>query len=574
MADVVEIIIKTIADDAGSKVTSKSLTDIKSGIEMVVKAYEIVKGVAEDWVNTQSKQAEVSAKVNVILQNQAGAVGANEEQFRKWARAMSETSGVSAITIENAMAMAASFGDLSGKQIPETTQAALDMAAVLGGDVQSNLTMIAGILETGVVPRSLKFSESLKQNIKDAIDAGDKDAALGLILSELEKRYHGAAQAVDEAGDHADDVANAYENLKAASMGARDGAAAYNEMLANGINAEADAVRAKEELRQAEEATGVSATKMVMTGNHLTEVTRELTDAEKWKITAYEKDKAASEDLASIGEKVVAAQKAQTKSAQELSTMYQQQLSMVSSLQSSEEKYQTKGNELTQERIDLERRKALVTKYGWDQERDTLPELNKKLAENAAAVKANEAEHDRASRVIILGYLQQQLAADGLTDKEMNFLLNTGQQWGIYSADVVKQAKDAQKAVNNYTDALNHIPGHITTMLELEMMIGEDLGGRRGTAHGGNYALGGMHIDSFAMGGLAKVGEWGPELVRLPHGSNVLTNGDTQALGGGRGGVNLNVTVSGGVVDPQRTARELKPALRYALRDMGVQVNG
>lgn len=261
---------------------------LSQGIGIVENALSKGVEVWNDWADTQALAAETDAKLNVILTNQAGAVGANAEQFRTWARAMSEASGVSVLTLENAMAMAASFGDLSGRQIPETTQAALDMSAVLGGDVSSNLTMIAGILETGTVPRSLKFSDALKENVKDAIEAGNKDAALGLILAELEKRYGGAAAAIDDAGTHADDVANAYENLKAASGDVLAGQAAYNEMLANGINAEADQVRMQQEQADIAAELGINTNSMVWSGNHLITTTRELTDAEQGQIGAMQ----------------------------------------------------------------------------------------------------------------------------------------------------------------------------------------------------------------------------------------------------------------------------------------------
>ena len=52
-------------------------------------------------------------------------------------------------------------------------------------------------------------------------------------------------------------------------------------------------------------------------------------------------------------------------------------------------------------------------------------------------------------------------------------------------------------------------------------------------------------VDGFG-GGMAMVGEKGPELVTLPGGSNVITNKNTEALmRGGGGGGTMQVEVTG-----------------------------
>jgi len=73
-------------------------------------------------------------------------------------------------------------------------------------------------------------------------------------------------------------------------------------------------------------------------------------------------------------------------------------------------------------------------------------------------------------------------------------------------------------------------------------------------------------------GGMALVGEQGPELVYLPKGSDVNTAGETRsilarsggtgAVGGGSGGVTINVSMTGVVGDAQSVARSLASAMR------------
>lgn len=76
-------------------------------------------------------------------------------------------------------------------------------------------------------------------------------------------------------------------------------------------------------------------------------------------------------------------------------------------------------------------------------------------------------------------------------------------------------------------------------------------------------------------GGLAIVGERGRELVRLPQGSQVIPNGQTERmLGGGGGGGQLVINFNGLVTDPRAAAEEIAKLLRGLARtgelDLGI----
>lgn len=571
---------KSTGDSSGALTAANgnqafSWTELKSALDLVQKPYEVVRKEIEAEIEAAAQAAEVNAKVQTIIANQAGAVGATTEQFKKWAEAMSESSGVSRLTIENAEAMAASLGGLSGEQIPRTTQAALDMAAVMGGDVQSSLTMIAGILETNVVPRQLKFSAALKEEIKAAGEAGDKDRVLALVLGELEQRYHGAASAQDEAGTGADDLKNATEELRV-SLGSRLLPVVHklNEAMADSVRTEASFVEDTYNLADAEAQLGYTTNVRVAAYSKLKLITNENRDAIEAEISASRTQDAIYAAYAQQAAAVAGAEAKITPNVLANSQAYQGLLGIIGSMQSAENTYTTKSNELTTERTDLLRRRALVVKQGYDQEGDSLASLDKKLAENSSAVDANAKQHDLASKQIVLGYLEQYLAADGLTGKELDFLLKTGEQWGIYTADVVAQAQAAQRAAQRYSDTLNNIPTHIRTVLELIEASGSAASGNRPgiVSNQQRYAAGGSFIippeygsEGFVLGrmGTASAGE---RVTVTPQG---------QALPGGGGGgkVTLNVMIQGGA-DPQTAARQMLPALRYALRSLGISVNG
>lgn len=74
-------------------------------------------------------------------------------------------------------------------------------------------------------------------------------------------------------------------------------------------------------------------------------------------------------------------------------------------------------------------------------------------------------------------------------------------------------------------------------------------------------------------GGAAIVGERGPELVTLPKGSNVFSNGETQnILGSQLASTVVNITVQGGMFNNDKDKNDLVKSLLYTLRQNGVQI--
>ena len=129
-----------------------------------------------------------------------------------------------------------------------------------------------------------------------------------------------------------------------------------------------------------------------------------------------------------------------------------------------------------------------------------------------------------------------------MTTAEVGFLLRKGQEWGLYSASVIKDAAAAQAEVGRYVSALNNIPGHINTVLELRTIYGDEArvvspGGGRGSqrASGGRVMAGQSYW----------VGERGPEPF-IPDQSGTILPTSAVRMGGGGGSV-FNFNYSPGV---------------------------
>ena len=107
-------------------------------------------------------------------------------------------------------------------------------------------------------------------------------------------------------------------------------------------------------------------------------------------------------------------------------------LGLVETMQSSEESYNETIKKLAEERAALKANDIAG------------------LEANTQKVQENEAAHELANRKIILGLIERKLTADGiLDDNELNWLLEKGQAWGIYSANVVAESKKAMDEASN-----------------------------------------------------------------------------------------------------------------------------
>lgn len=136
----------------------------------------------------------------------------------------------------------------------------------------------------------------------------------------------------------------------------------------------------------------------------------------------------------------------------------QRYLSLVGSITDETKSYQERQAELAKEHEELLAQKQLLLSQGWHPEGQKIQEINEKLAENEDAMKKNTDEFELNGRRRILSMLEQQLAIDGLSTKEMNYLLTLGKQWGVYSDEAVEAAQKAMQEIDDLKARLDNIP--------------------------------------------------------------------------------------------------------------------
>jgi hypothetical protein len=218
-------------------------------------------------------------------------------------------------------------------------------------------------------------------------------------------------------------------------------------------------------------------------------------------------------------------------------------------------------------------------------------ELQGKYDELSGVYAANAEAHNVATRAIILGFIQQQLAADGLTQEEMGFILKLGEKWGVYGEDtaaVFDATMDSLKDGLLDADATAaavaaRMPGYFTD-IDVNVNYNIRTNGRPNipNAAAGDVGLGGDALvgvtpgsDDVIDGRLAAggpvwpggtflVGERGPELFAPSGAGNIIPTSVLTAGGGSTswtGDINIY-----GATDPETTTR----AVLQALADRGL----
>ncbi len=292
---------------------------------------------------------------------------------------------------------------------------------------------------------------------------------------------------------------------------------------------------------------------------------------EQWKANDAISNSVTSNKAATISaEELAAAQ-------QKVSDINNKLVSAIGSLQTADDAYTRNAKGLANQRIDMETAYSDAKSRGYEK---TVGEY-KGYEEKIAGLKEKEAdlaaERDKQTLQFISNMLLQKLQVDGMTDKEFEAFAKQQKAWGLWSDDTVAKAQKAWLETDKITASINAIPDDKTlnfttrytvqgysTASNAPVFHGDSPGERRSNAAGGSFMIPESYgNEGFRMGNGDTAS--GGELITItPKGQQGATGGSTT--------VNLNVSVNGSglLPDPQETARQLLPALKIAMREVGV----
>jgi hypothetical protein len=202
----VDLLMKTGSFTTDSKRAEKSLDDLSKKAKIAGAAIATM-GVAvgaavfttfiQETIQAEKEQAQLAA----VLKSTGQAAGYSRQQLNDMASAMSMMSTVSAGEINQAQTTLLAFTGIAGEQFPKALQAAIDMAARTGMSVVQASETIGRALDipsqglSSLSKQGFRFTDDQKKLAERLEATGRTAEAQGIILTELESSYGGAAQA-------------------------------------------------------------------------------------------------------------------------------------------------------------------------------------------------------------------------------------------------------------------------------------------------------------------------------------------------------------------------------------------
>ena len=189
--------------------TGRDMVNLGQSLSVAVTAP--ILAMAATSMKAAMGSREAFAQVEAALASMGNASGRSAEQLKAAAGELQRMSTFDDDDIlQKVTANLLTFGNVSGEVFDRAQQAALDMSARLGQDLQSSAIQLGKALNdpvkglTALGRVGVQFSEGQKAAIKAMVAANDIYGAQSTILGELEKQFRGAAKAQRDAAPGAD----------------------------------------------------------------------------------------------------------------------------------------------------------------------------------------------------------------------------------------------------------------------------------------------------------------------------------------------------------------------------------
>lgn len=502
----------------------------------IVKAYKEVVAAGEEALVAE-------AKVAAVIRATGSAAGYTVPQLSKMADEFSRLSGVDDEVILNAEAVLLTFRNIGRDVFPEATQAALDMSAVMGQDLQSSIVQIGKALNDPIAGISalsrvgVTFSEDQKKMIQSFMEVNDLAGAQGIILGELQSEFGGTAAQMESVTAGGNRLKISWGNLQeelGKNMVPKQ--RMWNLLLADTLDLVTENVASNNRYTDAQRAV---VTEMNRSGEaviysraqynmHRDAIEENVNAFLRW--TQY--GAAWEERLA-----------AEATGAENLGTALQtidfkSLLDLTVSLSSETSKFneQQEGVRAKQAAIKTEIDNLLLN--GWSPLSQKVIDLQTDYDNLGLQYDENAVKHQAAMDKILFDLFMQKISVDGVTDAEYAMALKIGENTGIIDEASAAQAlafdavttavlegKTAIEETQSILDLMSHgytidVAINIANRDSLEAIKDAGVSGNGKTNYGGKKAKGGdVFSNQFYL-----VGENGPEIFAPGMDGSIIPN--------------------------------------------------
>ncbi len=180
----------------------QNLTDVRNVVQGLEGIWRTFNATFNRSFALYERQINAEQRLEAVLRASGREVVQNSARLRDMASALQQATTFGDEQILEAQAVLLTFQNIGLETLPRVTEAALDMASVLGGDAVSSARQLARALEdpergldtlrrTGVT-----FTREMEEQIRQLAASGRQMEAQSLILAELENRFKGTAKAI------------------------------------------------------------------------------------------------------------------------------------------------------------------------------------------------------------------------------------------------------------------------------------------------------------------------------------------------------------------------------------------
>lgn len=587
MSTIVEIIFKTIKQGNGEKEAIAATKGVSGGISSLTKdllanvtPWAMVGGAAlkaAEYMRAAEKAANesnlVMAKQEAILRATGYAANLASSELQDMAGELSRLTGIDDEAIQSAQSLMLTFRNIGREEFPRAMQAAADLQTTFGGLQESTMQLGKAANDftgyTALQRAGVTFSEEQKQQIQNFKETNDLAAYQNLLFSEIEKQVGGTAAAIEAASDGSNRLKVSSDNLQEAlGQGLIPISRVWNNTLANiydEILRHVDAQnRYAEAARKTIERENEKTVVYKSAGRGRSEYTDAIKAAIAEEIRATEYGQAWEKTLRAQGvqfegntSKIKDHTDAIEIDAEAMTKANEATLKGVEQWQGMEESFTNRLDGLYSRRKDLEADYAKYKAQGYWETSEQIQGVLEKMAEVDTAIQNEKEQYDIKTKAVVLGYLEQKMVADGiLDDKETEWLLKKGVEWGVYKQSAIDAYKTALAEANNFYATVSGFKDKTLTITT----VYAEAGPRTQAPPLNKRASGGLAF------GRTLVGERGPEIVDLPPGSFVRNTSTTQSI--------LQTTRTDEILQrlasrPQPTAAEIGRAVAQAISQMG-----
>lgn len=184
-----------------TKEADKSTINLTSAFKTAGLAVAAVSGVVGGLVAAYRTQEQAEIKLEQTLKATGFAAGLSAKELKNLASGLQEVTTFGDEAILAAQSMLLTFKSIGEETFPRATEAVLDIAQAMGGDLQGASIQLGKALNdpiggiASLTRVGVQFTNEQKEQIKSFVGTNDVASAQAVILGELESQFGGLARA-------------------------------------------------------------------------------------------------------------------------------------------------------------------------------------------------------------------------------------------------------------------------------------------------------------------------------------------------------------------------------------------